>query len=71
MSSNVPIPCRPKFDNIIGSVFRSGKVANLLNATIEWGNMNLDCVSFIKCEAANKFGRDIKTLTLTQRKCNK
>lgn len=61
--SNVSIPCRSNFESIIQHV------TNFPNATIEWKNIALNCVSYIKCEAANMFGKDIKTLNLIEGKC--
>nr|XP_011430970.2 uncharacterized protein LOC105330768 isoform X2 [Crassostrea gigas] len=63
LSSNVSITCRTKFESIIQHA------TNLPNATIEWKNIDLDCVSYIKCEAANMFGKDIKTLNLMKGQC--
>lgn len=62
-TSDVSITCKTKFDSII----QHDK--NPLNATIEWKNIDLDCVSYIKCEAANMFGKDIKTLNLMKGQC--
>lgn len=63
LSSNVSITCRTKFESIIQHA------TNLPNATIEWKNIDLDCVSYIKCEATNMFGKDIKTLNLMKGQC--
>lgn len=63
LSSNVSITCRTKFESIIQHA------TNLPNATIEWKNIDLDCVSYIKCEASNMFGKDIKTLNLMKGQC--
>lgn len=62
-TSDVSITCKTKFDSIIQHDKKP------LNATIEWKNIDLDCVSYIKCEAANMFGKDIKTLNLMKGQC--